>query len=169
MAVLCSAALIPILNPHLVENIWFAVQTINFTSGVGLEYTGSERVAQIVNIIHNLNEVPLTWLSGYGIGTRWFVFEPLPTTTDTVGSFMAFDANVQSTGTDWLPSSTFLTFQRFLDLDLLLFRYSCDYVYGLSTIYEIDCWNAKFHPGKGWKDDSGGFTYTLLDDCARER
>ncbi|MBU5613381.1 hypothetical protein [Geomonas azotofigens] len=96
-------ALLLVKLPALVDGIWFAIQTINMFSEVGFQYTGEYRLLQIQNIFLNFMDRPVTLLTGFGIGSKWHAIEPLPTTTDTVGSFMAFDANVVAGGGDWLP------------------------------------------------------------------
>jgi len=89
--------------PDLFDAILVSIQTINVFSEGGGEYTGEFRLVQFENIISNLTSMPITWLTGFGIGTKWYVFQALPTTIDSIGSFMAYDAKVLSAGSDWLP------------------------------------------------------------------
>lgn len=102
--------------PELFDGIWFAIQTINMFSEIGSAYTGDYRLAQIENIFLNMSQFPVTFFTGFGIGTKWEVIAPLPSTIDEVGSYMAFDANVVSAGNNFLPFfhvPYFATFFRF--------------------------------------------------------
>jgi hypothetical protein len=112
---MCSVVII-ILVPGLLDGIWFAIQSINMYSSIGFEYTGEFRLIQIENIFLNMWNIPITFLSGFGIGTKWEVIKQLPITMDEIGSFMAYDAKTVVGGNDFLPYfhvPYFATFFRF--------------------------------------------------------
>jgi hypothetical protein len=92
-----------LLYPDFIDAVLFSIRTINVLSEEGFSYTGELRLVQLHNIFLNMVEVPFTFITGFGIGPQWHVLEPLPTTLDEVGSYMAYDAKTMSQSSDYLP------------------------------------------------------------------
>lgn len=99
----CILVSVLILLPDFAEAVLFSIRTINVFSEEGYSYTGEFRIAQFNNILLNIAEVPITFFTGFGIGTQWRVIEPLPTTIDEIGSFMAYDSKIMSQYNGYLP------------------------------------------------------------------
>lgn len=99
--------------PELFDAVFFAIQTINVFSSEGFNYTGEFRLVQVENIFLNMLNIPITFLSGFGIGSKWHVIKELPITIDEIGSFMAYDAKVMSHGSEYLPYFHVLYFSAF--------------------------------------------------------
>lgn len=112
--------IVAFILPDLAEAFLFSVQTINVFSEEGFLYTGEFRLSQLKNIFLNMEEVPITFVTGFGIGSQWHEIEPLPTTIDELGSYMAYDAKVMSQShNNYLPYFHILYFSSIFRFGLV--------------------------------------------------
>ena len=91
------------LVPDLLPAVMQSIETILFFTGKGFEYTGQFRLGEISGIFSNLTHLPFTWLTGYGVGSKWRVFTDLSWGSDPTGGNMAFDAKIMANYAGWLP------------------------------------------------------------------
>lgn len=70
----CMAALLLALHlviPHAAGGVARAVQSINAFSKIGQVNSGKMRLAELGNLLRNLDERPYAYLTGFGMGTMW--------------------------------------------------------------------------------------------------
>lgn len=94
--------LLLLIFPDVFDTFLFIFNTMIFWTGNGLEYTGGFRVAQLQNMLANYNQLVIPYLSGFGIGTQWYEFIPLPEDDDPLGNLMSYDIKTY-TGNSYFP------------------------------------------------------------------